>query len=427
MTETIFISLALIIFILISWLKTDWALMLIAALLSSYLIRFKIGWLPLTFLEILILIVFITWIIKLVLKKQLASLCFPWLKTILLILIVASYSVFISSDLRSALGLWKAYFLEPILLYLVIVNVLKTPKQIKSVILAMMASALFVSIVAALQYFGWRPSLEPWISQTPKRVTSIFDFPNSIGLYLAPIIALSLAIFLNPLKKVFSRESLFYLLIIILGLASLFFSLARGALLGMMVALIFVSFFNKYKKLLWLTIIIIIIAGLIAPQTRHEAQKILSLKDTSTDVRVVLWQGTWNLIKARPLQGAGLGGFPALYEKYRLIKHTEFPLYPHNIFLNFWVELGIVGLGLFITIFVRFFRQGAKKLAQLKNKESSELNRQLIIALMAALIAIISYGMVDVPYFKNDLSAMFWILMALMNLIQAGQKEENTL
>lgn len=423
MTETILILILVLIFMLVSWFKPDWALMVIAVLLPSYFVRLKIGWLPLTFLEILILALFLVWIISLVLKKLLATVRFPWFLTILLILLVASYSVLVSPDLRSALGLWKAYFLEPIFLYLVAVNVLKTPKQIKSIILALAVSALFISVVAVLQYFGWWPALEPWFSQTPKRVTSIFEFPNAIGLYLSPIIAIFLALLLTKSSKETTKIGyLFYLLVIILGIASLFFSVARGALLGIMVALIFISFFSHYKKWLWLAIIIIIIGGLLVPQTRHQLQGVLSLKDISTDVRVVLWQGTWNLLKAKPLFGAGLAGFPILYEKYRLIKHTEFPLYPHNIFLNFWVELGIVGLGLFITIFVRFFRQGVKKLAQLKNKESSELNRQLIIALMAAFVAIISYGLVDVPYFKNDLSAMFWILVALMNLVPAGQK-----
>ena len=33
---------------------------------------------------------------------------------------------------------------------------------------------------------------------------------------------------------------------------------------------------------------------------------------------------------------------------------------------------------------------------------------------MAALSAILIHGLVDTPYFKNDLSIIFWVLIALL-------------
>jgi hypothetical protein len=35
---------------------------------------------------------------------------------------------------------------------------------------------------------------------------------------------------------------------------------------------------------------------------------------------------------------------------------------------------------------------------------------------MAAMVAIIIYGLVDVPYFKNDLSVLFWTILGLAEI-----------
>ena len=43
----------------------------------------------------------------------------------------------------------------------------------------------------------------------------------------------------------------------------------------------------------------------------------------------------------RPIFGAGLANFPNVYPDYKLDRHVEFLLYPHNILLDFWVELGL--------------------------------------------------------------------------------------
>ncbi len=83
----------------------------------------------------------------------------------------------------------------------------------------------------------------------------------------------------------------------------------------------------------------------------------------------------------------------------------ELLLYPHNIFLNFWVELGLAGLIWLITILVGFF----KRLWKIKSKQK--------IVLMAGMVAILVYGLVDVPYFKNDLSIIFWTILALSTVI----------
>jgi O-antigen ligase len=95
-----------------------------------------------------------------------------------------------------------------------------------------------------------------------------------------------------------------------------------------------------------------------------------------------------------------------IYDEYKLAKHTEFLLYPHTILFNIWVELGLAGVFVFLLLFVRFF---TAVLAGLR----STGQRELQVGLLAAMVTLLGHGLVDVPYFKNDLAVLFWLLLAL--------------
>ena len=88
----------------------------------------------------------------------------------------------------------------------------------------------------------------------------------------------------------------------------------------------------------------------------------------------------------------------------------EIYLYPHNLVLNFWSEIGLAGLLLFIWIIGKYFWLGAR------NWKTQE-NRYIVIGFIGAMVAIIAHGLVDAPYFKNDLAVIFWLLIAMMSLI----------
>ena len=63
--------------------------------------------------------------------------------------------------------------------------------------------------------------------------------------------------------------------------------------------------------------------------------------------------------------------------------------------------MGLIGLMVFLWISFVY----SKILSQ-------HINDFLAVGLLGALVYIFIHGLVDVPYFKNDLSAQFWILLA---------------
>ena len=136
---------------------------------------------------------------------------------------------------------------------------------------------------------------------------------------------------------------------------------------------------------------------------------------TSLEIRSHQWQETGNLLQDHWLAGTGLNGYQKMMADYHHLPWLEIYLYPHNIFLNFWAELGLLGLVAFIILF-SYLIDGLRKLIKTKH----ELAWPITLAWLTWFI----HGLVDVPYFKNDLSVLFFILLALTLLALKKRQEK---
>ncbi len=392
----------------IAFRRTVWAVGIVILLLPAYLIRYSNDIFPFTLLEVMILLLFLIWLFKTIKNKE--KIVWPNWLLISIFLLAASVSTFFSPDTKSALGILKAYFFEPALFYLVFVNVIREKRQLKIIGWALGLLVVWLSIYGIVQYFTGVGIPEPWQVEETRRIVSVYQYPNALGLIIAPVIAFFIALIARV--KFFTRQTFWWgFIIILLGCFSLLTSVSQGAWLGLGLAMVFLSFFLfPWKKVLlfWLLLIIFVFA---VPQTKDYIMPLVTLTDVSGDVRKVMWQGTWNLLKDRPILGSGLAGFSHYYEQYRLIKHTEFLLYPHNVILNFWVELGLFGLIVFVGLMIKFFRQGY----QLLKTKNTEFN--WAIAIMTAMVCLLGHGIVDVPYFKNDLAVLFWVFFGMMVVV----------
>ncbi|MEK7122637.1 MAG: hypothetical protein AAB855_02150, partial [Patescibacteria group bacterium] len=104
---------------------------------------------------------------------------------------------------------------------------------------------------------------------------------------------------------------------------------------------------------------------------------------------------------------------------YHTHDYLEIFLYPHNFIFNFWSETGLYGLisflGVCATLLIMLF-------ARLR-RENTFFIRVTSFALFGAFMTILIHGLVDVPYFKNDLSVFFWFLVgSSIVLYRYGQK-----
>lgn len=412
--EFLAITICLILFFLICLFRLDFGFFVLVALLPTYLIRFKVGFLPMTFLEGMILILFFSWLITRIFKKDLFLVLrssFSLLEKtkclipIILFIVAATISIFVSPNLKSAAGIWKAYFIEPLLLFLVFISTINK-RQIRLILSGLGISAIWVSVIGIYQKFtGWAIPDPLWQAEATRRVTSVYGYPNALGLYLGPIIVLYIGILKSKVKLIITS---YKLLAIILSLLAIIFAKSHGAWLGALAGILFLGFLSKKRKWFLLALIILVLLFLI-PQTRS---KILDWAgyEENIGVRIDMWKDSFRLGIRSLIFGTGLAGFQSIYEKYREVKHFGLFPYPHNIVLNFWLEIGLFGLIAFVWLVVRFFKIGFSILRKALQTSSSLLTA----GLLGSLVCLIVHGLVDVPYFKNDLSVQFWIFFGLL-------------
>jgi O-antigen ligase len=374
----------------------------------------------------MILILFLIWVIKEIHNKNLLKIIkeLPQNKffiPVILLVIAATISVFIAPAQKPALGIWKAYFIEPLLLFLVFIHNIKTKSQVNKIIWSLGLSAVIISLIAIAQYVSNVGIPESYNLPNIKRATSVYGYPSAVGLFLAPILTLFIGIIIEKFRiknkkskldaqNIFINSKYFVIgiIIMLLLITAIILAKTEGAIIAVLVSTFFVLMFTKYRRLVIAGTLIAILMIFLIPQTRGYVVTLLTFRDVSGDVRIALWQGTLRLIKNHPVFGAGLAGFPELYKQYKEAKHIEISLYPHNIFLNFWVETGILGLISLLWIIVNFFRKGFKNLSYKLQTTNYSLS------LIAVMICILIYGLVDAPYFKNDLSCLFWIWIGLI-------------
>jgi O-antigen ligase len=240
-----------------------------------------------------------------------------------------------------------------------------------------------------LQFWGTGAEVE--------RITSVFDYPNALSLYLAPLCSFFFASFLFG-GRILNRKNLILGLLVMVTALILTFS--RGAWFAFAITSL-ATLCLKYpvKKVAGGALILLILLFAI-PQTR--SRLLLTAKDPSSSAHVMLMTEALKKIENSPILGNGLAGF-----RTTLIKQHfpgEILNYPHNIFFNFWVEMGLLGLVSFFAIIFISTR---------KQKINSSW---YTIAACAYLLTLIVHGFVDVPYFKNDLSLLFWFMISILYL-----------
>lgn len=379
-------------------------------LLPAYVVRFDIGPLPSTALEAMIVIVVAVWLIKrgaAINVKRLTRSTFFWPG--ILLLIAAGLSIIWSADTKDALGIYKAYFVEPFLLYLILIDTLKTKEQWKKIFIALGLSTLALAVMAVIQRAtGWWSPTWEWTLPESRRVTGPFTSPNSLGLFVGPITALYVGwMFIKERdphgNETHSNASLRYFqwAVIIAGALAILLAVSKGAMAALLAGVL-VVFYKAWSKKLALGLLVIGVLGIfLIPASRQTSISMATFQTESGQSRLALYQGSWELLKNNPLRGVGLASFAQAFEDVRPEGFTEKLIYPHNIFLNFWSETGLLGLLVILWIIVVI-------VGIIKKRPEYGWSWFYV----TALIVMLAHGLVDVPYFKNDLAVLTWVLLA---------------
>lgn len=346
-----------------------------------------------------------------------------------ILLLVAFISIFVAADKTSALGIFKGWFLIPALLYFVIINSFDRQK-IKYLSIPLYFSLLLISVWAILQKLGVISTLfyqvgDPGFADYLIRVRAFgpFESPNYLAMFLVPMIFLSL-----PILEFFKRrtDQILILATFILPLYALYSSHSLGGLLAFGFATIsFLAFrlakegkiqTREEKRNLVTTIIGLVITATIFSIIFSS----IGQETYSRSVRVEIYRYTYELVKTHPVLGIGPGEFQNAVESISKsnagfqLYGLSYALHPHNVYLAFWLNLGLAGLLIFLFLIIYFFIRISR----------SHGSTFFASTLCAAMIAILVHGIFDTTYFKNDLAAIFFLLLAASFII-GGRENGN--
>lgn len=220
-----------------------------------------------------------------------------------------------------------------------------------------------------------------------------------------------------------ARLSIPYVLAALPIALCLYLTYSRGAwLFGLAAGLVFIGLVSGKRVRLAILTLMVLAALALVPFVQTERFRSFLEPGTGTGFfRWSVWQSGVAMIRDHPLFGVGLDNFLYQYPKYMLPEAWREPnlSHPHNIVLDFWVRMGILGVMLLIWMLVEFYRRGFKQLGG--------PNRILMIGLLASMTAALAHGMIDAAYFYVDLAFVFMLELALVvQLGDRGRGEEMT-
>lgn len=397
--------------------------------LPLYLIKLKILGVPTNIFEILMVITFIFNFPDSQEYKSLAVNYRKYLISIALILCGLIISTLVNHNYYVGLGIIKGWFIIPLMLAFIITGKIKTEKEIKNVLQALYFSALAVSIIGLMYFFSGDVTYDG-------RLKAFYLSPNYLVMFLAPGLVYGIwhMVYGIP-KKIDAKYQMLntrYLYIAILIIIATAFYLTYSyaawiAVIASFAILQMIKLKNKTLNSLFLFLASLMIVIIILTQWSSPKMQSLLNQDARSSVasRTVIWKSAIKMIGDKPILGIGPGNFQNIYLKYQ----KYFPPYlewavpqPHNLYLAFWLQGGMLGIIGFLLLLFYWFRDminfvtqsfGRRIVSQKNIFQTQKNSDYLILAVLGIMLYILIHGLADTTYWKNDLAVIFWATFAL--------------
>ena len=334
--------------------------------------------------------------------------------TVILIFAVCSMiSIMVSPD-----KFFSAYnFLNTGLLYILsyelFIQSVDEEKQIHTVMKALAAGAVIVVLYGYYQYFfGIDISNIKWVDaeafpELKKRVFSTWQNPNILAGYLDEAICIVLGFFIYAENR---KQKLLCFVGMVLLAGCLAMTYARGACLA---AAIVIAGYGAIKDRRIFLGCIVVGALIIAfnPALAERLMSVFTKMDTSSEMRLALWESSVAMIEEHPLFGIGWGAYWMVYHSYDFYINDPRVLivHAHNIYLNYAAEIGLVGAFSFFGFFFGNLYNMLKKC----HAPVSLFLKGLRLGIGLALVTVALGGMTDDVLFNIPTSILLWITCAI--------------
>ncbi|MDP2624933.1 MAG: O-antigen ligase family protein [Candidatus Peregrinibacteria bacterium] len=413
-----------------------------------YLVKLEVFGIPTTLLEVLIGVVALVGIGGFLRLKSFRSWFlnqkrnWVWKPSwpVLLFLIAATVSMLIVpletldvngdsvESARIAQGVWKAWIVMPMVYFFMLIVGAKDRGFWTNTCRALLVSGLALSIWAVYQMVtGDYLTIDG-------RASGPFESANYLSLYLAPILFFA---FVDGYYKLKSKEvpvawKALWLLVVLVMMVAFWGTQSYAGFIALGVGIVFYGMLHPHipKRHKWTAfgLGLIVALGLLFTQVHTEKfQEFLDFENrTSSSVRIEVYEIATTLIAQHPISGIGLGQFEVQYQVNAPIILGQPPyewvmIHPHNLFFAFWLNVGLFGLLAMVwLLFIAFVQGWPQREGFLKGlfskidvwRHGPNLNYRWVA--LAMLVVILTHGLFDTPFWKNDLAYLWWFVLAMI-------------
>jgi O-antigen ligase len=299
----------------------------------------------------------------------------------LLFCLTGLFSIPLAINQQEAWAEFSGTFIRCIVIFIVIVNVVRTEARLKGLLFLAMAAGIWLSVDAINDYRLGLMTVEGY--RAAGRGTGIFGNTNDMALHLVTVLPISVALLFGSKGVV---RKLLYGACAAVMIAAIVLSYSRGAFIGTLIALLFIAWKLGHRRRLEIVFAVLSFAGvivLLAPD--KYGSRLLSIFIPSLDTegsadsrRGELFRSIYVALR-HPLLGIGMGNYqPEM--SYR-------GLVTHNSYTQVAAEMGMTALACYTMFIVTPLRKLGQIARETFKKRRDSRFYYLTLGLQASLIA----------------------------------------
>jgi O-antigen ligase len=284
---------------------------------------------------------------------------------------------------ESRLEGWNTFssiFIRAVVMFIVIVNVVRTEKRLRGLILVLLGSACYLSIIALNDYRLGLLTVEGY--RVKGAIGGVFDNSNDLAIHLVTMFPLAIALLLA--SRSFIKKAIFAACALLL-LAATTVTFSRGGFLALLAAVLALAWTLGKKNRVLVTVALCILAlGFLAFAPGGYGLRILSIFDRSLDAhgsgesRQALLMQSIKVAIRNPLFGIGMGNFPfvSFHDKVS-----------HNSYTQVAAEMGFAALITYLAFQITPLKRLRRIIRETVENRRGSLSYYLAVGLFASLVA----------------------------------------
>ena len=314
----------------------------------------------------------------------------------------------------------RRMIVEPAIFYLVLRTTYRQPRDLLQLVDTLLIAGLMVATIGLIYYATGQAIITA--EDGARRLASIYGSPNNVALFIGRCLPFALTFALLARSQL--RRTFAWLLVVLFLITGILTQSVGGLLFGFPAAIIIViGLIWRRKALPYVIGVSALLAVGLAMLTQISARfaNLLDFTTGTNFIRLRVWESAFNVVRDFPITGIGLDQFLYVYRGQYIRPDAIWDpdlSHPHNILLDFWIRLGLLGLILLLVLQIIFWRNSL--LIYRKLRQSTNIGLWLIIGAMGSMASLVTHGLIDNSVFVMDLAFVFVLLVGIVACLNAS-------